>query len=284
MLKKLEILPLVGGLWTATSLCLPRKRISVLSPFRGSKAAAKAIGASKCCGPPRPSRISKNLPSQERARAISLRRSGWDPGTRSSARRAGSESNSRAAAAALRRPAPRRSARGGRNGRMFGTLGRMRKTMAPIPPLFGDLQIKPREGRGAAWTFGEAEIGEMRRLRFEEIRKSACRWPLGDPRSGDFAYCGLTPVGGQSYCAGHCRMAYRPPQARPSRQRQGLHRHREFVAGGLRTARGAYAPAGVAILSNTQIRPGASAPASRRVDADWTRRGRKPASWAVVSI
>jgi GcrA cell cycle regulator len=86
----------------------------------------------------------------------------------------------------------------------------------------GDLQIKPREGRGAAWTFGEVEIGEMRRLRFEEIRESVCRWPLGDPRSGDFAYCGLTPVGGQSYCAGHCRMAYRPPQARPSRERQGL--------------------------------------------------------------
>jgi GcrA cell cycle regulator len=83
--------------------------------------------------------------------------------------------------------------------------------------------LSPVGGRGAASTFGEAEIGAMRRLRFEEIRESACRWPLGDPRSGDFAYCGLTPVGGQSYCAGHCRMAYRPPQARPSaRDRQGL--------------------------------------------------------------
>jgi GcrA cell cycle regulator len=85
----------------------------------------------------------------------------------------------------------------------------------------GDLQIKPRDGRGAAWAFSEAEIGEMRRLRFEDIRESTCRWPLGDPRSRDFAYCGLTPVDGQSYCAGHCRMAYRPPQARPStRERQ----------------------------------------------------------------
>jgi GcrA cell cycle regulator len=71
------------------------------------------------------------------------------------------------------------------------------------------------QGRAAAWTFGEAEIGEMRRLRFEDIRESACRWPLGDPRSGDFAYCGLTPAEGQSYCAGHCRMAYRSPHARP---------------------------------------------------------------------
>ena len=43
------------------------------------------------------------------------------------------------------------------------------------------------------------------------------------------------------------------------------------------------APCPRAVLSNTQIRPGASAPASRRVDADWMRSGRKPASRAVVS-
>jgi GcrA cell cycle regulator len=86
-----------------------------------------------------------------------------------------------------------------------------------------DPQLSPGDGRPAGRSFGVAEIGEMRRLRLEEIRDSACRWPLGDPRSGDFAYCGLTPVGGQSYCAGHCQMAYRSPQARPiARERQGL--------------------------------------------------------------
>ena len=65
----------------------------------------------------------------------------------------------------------------------------------------------------AAWMLGEVEIGEMRRVRFEEIHEYACRWPIGDPKSGDFAYCGLNPAEGQSYCAGHCRMAYRPPKA-----------------------------------------------------------------------
>jgi GcrA cell cycle regulator len=74
-----------------------------------------------------------------------------------------------------------------------------------------------REERKAAWAFGEAEVGEMRRVRFENILHSECRWPLGDPRSGDFAYCGLTPAEGRSYCAGHCRMAYRPPTVRQIR-------------------------------------------------------------------
>jgi GcrA cell cycle regulator len=90
--------------------------------------------------------------------------------------------------------------------------------------LAGDPRVKPGEA-WAAWTLGEVEIGEMRRLRFEENLEFACRWPLGDPRSGEFAYCGLTPAKGQSYCAGHCRMAYRPPNAgarQSQRERQAF--------------------------------------------------------------
>jgi GcrA cell cycle regulator len=82
-----------------------------------------------------------------------------------------------------------------------------------------DSQVSLDDAPAAGRNFAVAEIGEMRRLRLEEIRESACRWPLGDPRSGDFAYCGLTPVGGQSYCAGHCQMAYRSPHARPRERR-----------------------------------------------------------------
>jgi GcrA cell cycle regulator len=86
-----------------------------------------------------------------------------------------------------------------------------------------DLQGSPRDGAAPERISAVIEIGEMRRLRLEDIRESACRWPLGDPRSGDFAYCGLTPVGGQSYCAGHCQMAYRSPHARPiAPERRGL--------------------------------------------------------------
>jgi GcrA cell cycle regulator len=75
----------------------------------------------------------------------------------------------------------------------------------------------PRDGkeRKAARSFLEREIGEMRRVRFEEIREFACRWPLGEPGSGEeLAYCGLESARGRSYCPGHCRMAYRPPRAK----------------------------------------------------------------------
>lgn len=35
-----------------------------------------------------------------------------------------------------------------------------------------------------------------------------CRWPVGDPRSPDFKYCGCTPSEGLPYCFDHARVAY----------------------------------------------------------------------------
>jgi len=83
--------------------------------------------------------------------------------------------------------------------------------------------LPPEPASKRPWTFADAEVGPMRRLRFADIREFACRWPLGDPKSGDFAYCGLQPAEGRSYCAGHCRLAYRPPDARA---RPGPHERR----------------------------------------------------------
>jgi GcrA cell cycle regulator len=127
----------------------------------------------------------------------------------------------------------------GRASALRKTPGGAREWAAPRPPVAAktsvagalargprvSLESRPLDGeeRRAAWTFCGAEVGEMRRVSFEDIREFACRWPLGDPRSGQFAYCGLEPARGQPYCAGHCRMAYRLPQARQSaRDGQGL--------------------------------------------------------------
>ncbi len=71
----------------------------------------------------------------------------------------------------------------------------------------------PRE-RKPAWAFAEAQVGEMLKVGLEEIREDFCRWPLGDPTSEESVYCGVQTAKGRSYCAGHCRMAYKPPNSR----------------------------------------------------------------------
>lgn len=48
-----------------------------------------------------------------------------------------------------------------------------------------------------------------------ELRESMCRWPVGDPSSPEFRYCGgKAPIGDGPYCAYHSRMAYQPMQDR----------------------------------------------------------------------
>lgn len=84
---------------------------------------------------------------------------------------------------------------------------------AAAAPRAGSAVGRARE-RTTKPAFAEVAPGEMRRVKLNEIRQSVCRWPLGDPASGDFAYCGLTSTRGRPYCAHHCRIAYRAPAAR----------------------------------------------------------------------
>jgi GcrA cell cycle regulator len=42
-----------------------------------------------------------------------------------------------------------------------------------------------------------------------ELQQWHCRWPIGDPTSEDFGFCGNKPVDGLSYCPAHTRIAYR---------------------------------------------------------------------------
>jgi GcrA cell cycle regulator len=43
-----------------------------------------------------------------------------------------------------------------------------------------------------------------------ELSDAKCRWPIGDPGSSDFYFCGGKPVGEVPYCAYHARIAYQP--------------------------------------------------------------------------
>lgn len=46
-----------------------------------------------------------------------------------------------------------------------------------------------------------------------------CRWPIGDPASSDFHFCGRSPKSGSPYCEAHARKAYQPQMTAASRQK-----------------------------------------------------------------
>jgi GcrA cell cycle regulator len=55
-------------------------------------------------------------------------------------------------------------------------------------------------------------IGQRRTIL--ELNEQTCRWPVGDPGSTDFFFCGGNAVAGLPYCAFHSRIAYQPPSDR----------------------------------------------------------------------
>jgi GcrA cell cycle regulator len=43
-----------------------------------------------------------------------------------------------------------------------------------------------------------------------ELAEGKCRWPIGDPSSPDFFFCGCKTIEGLPYCGYHSRIAYQP--------------------------------------------------------------------------
>lgn len=61
----------------------------------------------------------------------------------------------------------------------------------------------------------EVVIPMSERVTIMELRESMCRWPMGDPATPEFRYCGGdAPIGEGPYCKFHARVAYQPAQDR----------------------------------------------------------------------
>jgi GcrA cell cycle regulator len=60
------------------------------------------------------------------------------------------------------------------------------------------------------------------RVTIIELKEAMCRWPLGDPASSEFRYCG-SPAASGPYCGYHCSLAYQPAHER-RRDRDRLRR------------------------------------------------------------
>jgi len=41
-----------------------------------------------------------------------------------------------------------------------------------------------------------------------------CKWPIGDPATDNFSFCGRRSADEGPYCVEHARVAYQPPQAK----------------------------------------------------------------------
>jgi GcrA cell cycle regulator len=58
----------------------------------------------------------------------------------------------------------------------------------------------------------DLDIPRRQRRSLMQLNERACRWPVGDPSSPDFFFCGAPRAAGKPFCAAHCKRAYRNDQ------------------------------------------------------------------------
>jgi GcrA cell cycle regulator len=67
-----------------------------------------------------------------------------------------------------------------------------------------------------------AEVAKKaRKLTLMQLSERTCKWPIGDPATDDFWFCGLPSVPGKPYCETHVAVAFQPMSARRDRRAGG---------------------------------------------------------------
>lgn len=84
----------------------------------------------------------------------------------------------------------------------------------PLPPQPSANEISAE----ALATVREVEK-RARKLTLMELTERTCKWPVGDPATPDFWFCGLPAQTGKPYCEAHVGVAFQPMSARRDRRR-----------------------------------------------------------------
>ncbi len=84
----------------------------------------------------------------------------------------------------------------------------------PLPPQPSTNEISPE----ALAKVNEVEK-HAKKISLMELTERTCKWPIGDPATEDFWFCGLPSQQGKPYCEAHVGVAFQPMSARRDRRR-----------------------------------------------------------------
>ncbi len=76
------------------------------------------------------------------------------------------------------------------------------------------LATAPAEAIKTAVASEENVVPLSLKVTIVELRENMCKWPIGDPSSMEFRYCGSPARAATPYCAHHGKVAYQPAQDR----------------------------------------------------------------------
>lgn len=100
------------------------------------------------------------------------------------------------------------------------------KETVPVPrPKPAGQPMPPQPSASEISAEALANLAEVakkaRRLTLMQLTERTCKWPVGDPATDDFWFCGLPAVAGKPYCETHVAVAFQPMSARRDRRAGG---------------------------------------------------------------
>jgi len=99
----------------------------------------------------------------------------------------------------------------GRNSPIQNTAKKTAATITPSPTASNTNTntnvVSPGRGRPKKQAPDMKNI-PVKRIKLSDLKDRQCRFPLGDPREKDFAFCGCAAMPGIPYCAEHAKIAY----------------------------------------------------------------------------
>lgn len=113
------------------------------------------------------------------------------------------KAEAKAEAPAAKEPAPSTPAR-----RVIVPAGQ------PLPPQPSANEISPE----ALASMREVEKS-AKKISLMELTERTCKWPIGDPATDEFWFCGLPVQPGKPYCEAHVGVAFQPMSSRRDRRR-----------------------------------------------------------------
>ncbi|KIN70928.1 GcrA cell cycle regulator [Sulfitobacter noctilucae] len=84
----------------------------------------------------------------------------------------------------------------------------------PLPPQPSANEISPE----ALAKVNEVEK-KAKKIGLMDLTERTCKWPVGDPATEDFWFCGLPVKQGKPYCEAHVGVAFQPMSSRRDRRR-----------------------------------------------------------------
>ncbi len=114
----------------------------------------------------------------------------------------------RAKAPSSSTPRPRKTTTRAPSHPMSGGGGNFTRGNTALQPQFQpeaevSPEVEPAPSEDVVIPFSE-------RVTIMELRESMCRWPMGDPSTAEFRYCGGKSGVGMPYCSYHAKIAYQP--------------------------------------------------------------------------